>query len=254
MASIFVNVPENAGLLTSSGELFHPDPKLKAEIRFKIVTATETLPGYRDCSDNEKMIQIEHIVTDMPGRRFVFTSLLSPCFFWDEMFLAHLVGCSSEYVEFSPLLDKYSHQRKALVENVCFYSDGRERRALCCHFPPPDAWSERIFPIYEKHMSAELNLIYIEWEETNKTMPLYIVEFNHLSPLADTKGKEHGGHQNTNHADKFCYCFSPHKMLWRQFERPVVHKYGSPESFDGVSFEPISPLSPITFRELKPNE
>jgi hypothetical protein len=254
MTSILVDVPENAGLLATSGELFHPDPKLKAEIRFKIVTATEILPGYRDCSDNQKMIQIEHIVTDVQGRRFVFASVLSPYFFWNEMFLVDLVGCSSEYVEFSPLLDKHPHQRKVLVEKVYFESGRRTRRALYCHFPPSNAWSERIFPIYEKHMGAELNLIYIEWEETNKTMSLFIVEFNHLSPLEDTNGKEYGGYQNTNHVDKFCYRFSPHKMLWRHFKKPVIHKYGSPESFDGVSFEPVSPFIPITFRELKSNE
>ena len=255
MASILVNVPENAGLLTASGELFYPAPKLKAEIRFKIATAPEILPGYRDCSDNKKMIQIEHIVTDMPGRRFVFTSFLKPYFFWDEMFLTKLVGCTSEYVEFGTLLDGYPHKSKILVENVYFYSDNRKRRALRCYFPPtpddPKAWSERIFPIWEKHIGAQLKLISIEWETTNMGVHL-IVELHHLSPLEDTEGKEYG--VAGNEADKLCYRFRPNNILWRQFEKPIVQKYGSPESFDGVSFEPVSPLIPITFRELKPNE
>ncbi|HVU27643.1 MAG TPA: hypothetical protein VHG71_07895 [Verrucomicrobiae bacterium] len=247
MASIFVDVPENAGLLTSSGELFHPDPKLQAEIRFKTVTATEILPGYRDCSANEQMIQIEHIVTDTRGRRFVFTSFLSPYFFWDQMFLATIVGCSPEYIEYGNLLDGYAHERKTLVENVGFYRDGRQRRALRCYFPPtaddPENWSERIFPIWEKHISARLNLTGIQWKETNMGVH-FIVELHDLRSWEDTNGKEYGG----NETDKFCYRFMPYEILWRHFEKPVVQKYGKPEeSFDGVSFEPISPLNPITF-------
>jgi hypothetical protein len=255
MASIHIDVPENAGLLTDGGELFHHDTKQKAEIRFKAVTAAELVPGYRDCSDNEQMIQIEHIVTDTKGRRFMFASFVSPYFFWDQMFLAKIVGCSPEYIEYGNLLDGYPHQRKMLIENVYFYSDGRKRRALRCSFPPtpedPDDWSERIFPIIEKHLGVRLSIIGVEWEKD--LAPNLIVEFHDFGQWRDIKsGKKHGGDQT----GKLCFRLSPHHALWRHFEKPVVQKYGEPgpKSFDGVSFGLVSPLIPITFRELKQNE
>ena len=251
MSSIQVDVPENVGLVTAEGELFHPDPKLKAEIRFKTVVATDVLPGYRDCSDNEQMIQIEHIITDVKGRRFVFASFLSPYFFWDQMFQVKLVGCSPEYTEFGILLKTNGHRRKVLIDGVGFYRDDRDRRALCCYFPPAsqdsDFWEERIFPIYEKHISAKISLILIEWE-TADIMPLYIAELRDFKIFESTEGKEHGGKEG----DKFFYLFSLNNMLWRHFEKPVIRKYGERENlFEGVSFEPISPLIPIMFREMR---
>jgi hypothetical protein len=251
MSSIRIGVPENDGLLTTDGELFHPDPKEKAEIRFKAVTAVEVLPGYRDASDGKKMIQIDHIVTDTQGRRFVFTAFLSLYFFWDQMFQETVYACSPERSEDNFLLEAYARQHERLIENLNFYDDGRRQRALVCYFPivdDPKHSTMKIFHVFEKHLSADLTIISTEFFKG--LGPDILVEFSNFPDLESTDGMEYGG----NETDKLRYRFQNHKkMLWRQFEMPVVQKYGTSktDTFDGVSFEYVSPLSPIRFRELK---
>ncbi|HWD92037.1 MAG TPA: hypothetical protein VG938_06780 [Verrucomicrobiae bacterium] len=237
MSVLRVAMPPNDGLKTTAGELFKPDPNFMAEIRFKVVVGDGV-----ECSATEHVIEIKHIITDIQGRRFVFTSLVPPYFFWEQMYVAKNVGSTPDYVENGILLDAYAHRRNVLVENLQFYFDGRHRRALQCFFPE----GVKTFSIYEKHISPSLNLIAIEWEGEKMRTSL-IVEFQGMFLGLET---EYG----RNKGDKFCYAINPRHFLWRHFEEPTVVKcgpikYGSIDTgpTEYIEFLPVSPFRPVLF-------
>lgn len=239
MSTLQIEVPANSGLLSSNGEVFQHDPKIPAEIRISAVTTGKLWDDVPD-----KLVRIEHSVTDTRGRRFVFTSFVHPRFFWDQMYLAHTVATSREQTRLGALLK--DSEQTLLIENLYSYWDGRECRALWCFGFGATAEKptgvEKVFPIHEKHISPTMNLIAVKRGKEGGWW--LIVEFCRLKIFESVDGTEFGG----NDSDKFCYQMRPEEVFWRNFLQPMTDPPGSAGNPNNVNYDSISPLMPIIFK------